>query len=71
MNNQEYQTATQSQTVFNLGFSYIPATNTLRVYVNGNKQALTLNYVETNSTTVTFTGGLNSGDVAEFIAPSI
>lgn len=67
MNYQEYQVATQGQQIFTVGFTYAPATNSLRVFVNGNKQVLTLNYVETNSTTVTMTGPLNVGDIVEFI----
>jgi hypothetical protein len=67
MNYQEYQIATQGQQIFTVGFTYTPATNSLRVFVNGSKQALTLNYVETNSTTVTMTGKLNAGDIVEFI----
>ena len=40
-------TATQVRLVFNLTKSYIPATNTLHVYVNGVRQTA---YTETNST---------------------
>jgi uncharacterized protein involved in exopolysaccharide biosynthesis len=69
LNYQETQTATAGQTVFNLSFSYAPTQNTLRVYVNGSKQILSLNYVETNPTRVTFLSGLNLGDVVEFICP--
>jgi hypothetical protein len=69
INQQQYQTATQGQTVFNLSFTYIPATSTLRVYVNGSKQILTLNYLETSPTQVTFISGLDVGDIVEFISP--
>lgn len=59
--------ATQAQTVFTLTtISYTPAGNTLSVFVNGSKQILATNYVETSSTVVTFIDGLNVGDVAEF-----
>ena len=60
-------TATAGQTVFTVGFTYSVGNNTLSVLVNGSKQIVTLNYVETNSTTVTFVDGLNVGDVVEFI----
>jgi predicted RecA/RadA family phage recombinase len=60
-------TATQSQTVFTLTtVSYTPAANTLSVFVNGSKQILTTNYVETSSTVVTFVDGLNVGDLVQF-----
>lgn len=64
----EIQTATQGQTVFTLAtVQYTPATNSLTVLVNGSKQIVTLNYIETSSTVVTFVSGLNVGDVVEFI----
>jgi hypothetical protein len=63
----ETQTATQGQTVFTLAsIQYLPATNNLAVYVNGSKQIDPTNYVETDSTTVTFVSGLNVGDIVEF-----
>lgn len=63
---QSYQTATQSQTVFT-GLTYTTGNNSLKVFVNGSKQVVTLNYTETNSTTVTFLTGLNVGDIVEFL----
>lgn len=64
--------ATQSQTVFTLTtITYTPGTNTLNVYVNGSKQVLTTDYIETNSTTVTFVSGLNVGDVVDFTTAAI
>ena len=59
-------TATAGQTVFTVS-SYTVGNNSLKVYVNGSKQIVTLNYTETNSTTVTFLTGLNVGDVVEFL----
>jgi hypothetical protein len=60
-------TATQGQTAFTLTtVSYTPANNTLSVFVNGSKQILTTNYVETSSTVVTFVDGLNVGDLVQF-----
>jgi hypothetical protein len=60
-------TATQAQTIFNLTtVTYTPASNSLIVYVNGSRQIITLNYVETNSTTVTFIDGLNADDIVQF-----
>jgi len=64
---QNYQTATADQTAFTVGFTYTPGNNSLNVLVNGSKQVVTLNYTETNSTTVTFLTGLNVGDIVEFI----
>ena len=62
---QSYQVATQGQTVFS-GLTYTNGNNSLQVYVNGSKQVITLNYTETNSTTITFLSGLNVGDIVEF-----
>jgi hypothetical protein len=64
---QNYQVATAGQTVFNVGFTYAVGNNTLNVLVNGSKQIATLNYIETNTSTVTFIDGLNAGDVVEFV----
>jgi hypothetical protein len=64
---EEKQTATQSQTVFTLTtMQYQPATNNLLVFVNGSKQILTTNFIETSSTVVTFVDGLNVGDIVNF-----
>ena len=64
----EFATATASQTVFNLStVTYTPGTNNLSVYVNGLKQYIGTNYTETNSTRVTFTVGLTVGAKVEFI----
>lgn len=63
----EIATARQGQTVFTLTtIQYTPAANSLAVFVNGSKQVLTLNYIETSSTVVTFVDGLNVGDVVQF-----
>lgn len=61
-----YQTATQGQTIFT-GISYTVGNGGLLVFVNGSKQVNTLNYNETTSTSITFTNGLNVGDVVEFV----
>ena len=64
---EEQQTATQGQTVFTLTtLTYQPATNNLLVFVNGSKQILGTNFIETSSTVVTFVDGLNVGDVVDF-----
>jgi hypothetical protein len=62
----EVVTATDGQTIFNIGFSFGVGTNSLFVFVNGSKQIVTLNYTESTST-VTFLTGLNAGDVVQFI----
>jgi hypothetical protein len=64
---QDDQSATAGQTVFTVGFTYTVGNNSLSVLVNGSKQIVTLNYTETNNTTVTFLTGLNAGDVVEFV----
>jgi hypothetical protein len=64
---EEYQTATQGQTVFTLTtFTYSVGAKSIYVYVNGSKQVNTLNYTETNPNTITFASGLNAGDIVEF-----
>ena len=63
----ETQTATAGQTVFNLVNSYIVGTNAVMVYINGVRQFSDA-YVETNSTTITFTGPLSVGDSVLFEA---
>jgi len=63
---QSYQTATQGQTVFT-GLSYITGNNSLKIFVNGSKQIVTLNYTETSSSSITFVTGLNVGDIVEFV----
>jgi hypothetical protein len=61
-----YVTATQGQTIFTVPFTYLIGSNSLNVYVNGSKQIITLNYTETNATTITFVSGLIVGDTVEF-----
>lgn len=68
-NQQEIVTATAGQTVFNLGISYQPATNSLSVFVDGVNQygpGAQYSYVETDSTTVTFNTGLHVGAEVKF-----
>jgi hypothetical protein len=61
-------TATAGQAAFTTGFTYAPAANELAVYVNGVRQSLGDSaYTETDSTTVTFSEGLDAGDVVEFV----
>lgn len=64
---QESQTATSGQTVFNLTtMTYVPGSNTLSVFVDGVNQILGDAYTETNSTRVTFTAGLHVGAKVRF-----
>ena len=63
---QSYQTATAGQTVFT-GLSYTTGNNSMQVFVNGLKKVITLQYIETNSTTITFLSGLTVGDIVEFV----
>jgi hypothetical protein len=65
----EIQTATAGQTVFTLTtMDYQPGTNSLSVFVDGVNQydGVTYAYVETNSTTVTFSAGLHVGALVKF-----
>ena len=69
INQQEIVTATAGQTVFNLGISYQPATNSLSVFVDGVNQygpGAQYAYTETDSDTVTFTSGLHVGAEVKF-----
>ena len=60
-------------TVFTLPFAYIPGTDTLLVFINGQKAvavgsaSIATEYEETNSYTVTFGGPVLSSDRMEFI----
>jgi len=56
-------TATASQVTFALtAFSYLPGTDTLEIYRNGLRLNLGLDYLETNSSTVTLTAPAAAGD---------
>lgn len=64
---EEVQTATAGQTVFHLNtLNYQPGTNNLSVYVNGINKTVNVDYVETNSTTVTFLSGVTLGSTVKF-----
>lgn len=69
-NEQEIQTASPGQTVFTLTTTqYQPGTNTLSVFVNGINQygpGAQYQYLETNSTTVTFLAPLTGGEKVKF-----
>jgi hypothetical protein len=64
---EEVQTATAGQTVFNLTtINYTPATNSLTVYIDGVNQYVGDSYLETDSNTVTFTSGVHVGGEVKF-----
>lgn len=68
-NQQEIVTATAGQTVFNLGISYQPGTNSISVFVDGVNQygpGALYSYVETDSNTITFNSGLHVGAEVKF-----
>ena len=69
-NEQEIQTATAGQTVFNLAtMQYQPGTNSLSVFVDGVNQygpGAQYAYVETDSDTITFVSGLHVGASVKF-----
>lgn len=69
-NQQEIQTATAGQTVFNLAtMTYQPGTNSLSVFVDGVNQygpGAQYAYAETDSDTVTFVSGLHVGASVKF-----
>jgi hypothetical protein len=61
--------ATASQTVFTLPTPYVLNASAITVFVNGLKveQGSTQDWVETNTTTVTFNAGLTVGDLVVFV----
>ena len=66
---EEIQTATAGQTVFTLTTTtYAPGTNSLSVFVDGVNQyeGSIYSFIETNTTTVTFTAGLHGGALVKF-----
>jgi hypothetical protein len=69
-NQQEIQTATAGQTVFNLTTTqYLPGTNSLSVFVDGVNQygpGAQYAYIETDADTVTFISGLHVGALVKF-----
>jgi hypothetical protein len=74
VNNYVYQgkqrgtvTATASQSVFTVPFTYTVGANTLDVYINGVRQILNSSYTETNGTTVTFSEGVTINAAVEFV----
>ena len=74
VNQQEIVTATAGQTVFNLGISYQPGTNSLSVFVDGVNQygpGAQYAYTETDSDTVTFNSGLHVGAEVKFVTSQL
>jgi hypothetical protein len=69
-NEQEIQTATAGQTVFNLTtMQYSPGTNSLSVFVDGVNQygpGAQYAYLETDADTITFVNGLHVGALVKF-----
>lgn len=74
-NQQEIQTATAGQTVFDLTtMSYQPGTNSLSVFVDGVNQygpGAQYAYLETDSDTITFVNGLHVGAEVKFTTSQI
>ena len=74
-NQQEIQTATAGQTVFNLTtMNYLVGTNSLSVFVDGVNQygpGAQYAYEETDSSTVTFASGLHVGAEVKFTSSQI
>ena len=61
--------ASAGQTVFTLPVAYVINASAITVFVNGLRleQGAGLDWVETNTTTVTFNSGLASGDLVTFV----
>ena len=60
-------TATANQITFVVPFPYTVNANTLDVYVDGVRQILGSSYLETSSTSITFSEGIHAGGKVEFI----
>lgn len=61
--------ATSGQTVFVLtDFEYSPGSNNLAVFVDGVRQFVTLDYAETDATTVTFLAGVSLNAEVTFVS---
>jgi len=56
-------TATANQTLFSGVPTYTPGASTLSVYQNGARLVLTLDYLETSSTSFTLVNGAQAGDI--------
>jgi len=64
----ERQVAAAGQTVFNItAFTYNLGDNSLWVFVNGNRQTVTVDYTETNTSTVTFSTPMSGGEEVLFL----
>jgi hypothetical protein len=59
-------TATQGQTVIDTPTGFVLGGDNLSVYVNGSRQIYNVNYTETSTTQITFTNGLNVGDLVNY-----
>lgn len=61
-------TATAGQTLFTLSaFTYIPGTNSLLVFVNGQRKVLSRNFLETSTTSFTLLQACTAGDYVDVI----
>lgn len=61
-------TGTAGQTLFNItNFTYTPATNSLLVFINGQKQISGKDFSETSNSSFTLIEGVVAGDVVEII----
>ena len=59
---------TNGQTVFTItAFTYTPNSNTLLVFINGQKQIVGVDYTETSSSKFTLVSGVTSDDVVEVV----
>lgn len=63
----EIYAATAQQDVFDLGFTFAVASDRLHVLVNGVKQIIGADYVETDDDTITFTVNRSLGEYVEFV----
>jgi hypothetical protein len=60
--------ATSGQTVFTTPFYFVIGSNTLNVYINGLKQAVSYSYTETTTNSITFSSSVPLGALVEFVS---
>jgi hypothetical protein len=65
---QQRLASTAGQTIFNLtAFNYVPGTSSLIVFINGQKQCIGVDFLETSASSFTFTSPLTAVDVVDVV----
>lgn len=65
---QQFTAPTEGQTLFPLtAFSYAVGTNSLEIFINGDRQAITRDFTETSTTSFTLTSGVRAVDIIDAV----